>query len=432
MNESKEESTGGKTPCPDCGNAPVNHTIERTSILLYWILSPFNKPFDAVWYFAEPVLGPPLWKHVVPALFKGLAKLKLGTIAESPDEKTGGRAKAFWEEAKRRGIYMWEFRLFGLGRELFVAEWEHRIDEKGNPLPPGVSGKIEKRAFDGLPRPGNQTSKSLLWMDNKGKMREHFKTAGIPVANGGVCFTYWGTKKLFQELTPPVIIKPNLGSRSRHTTTHIVNLEQLKTAYKKAIQLSPWVIIEEEHTGLVHRATVIDGKLVGVLRREPPCVWGDGIHTIAELIAIENQNPLRRGPIFHEIDVESPELHKELRRQTLTLEHIAAPGILVTLGEKASRGLGGGATDVTDETHPDNRALFEYVAQVLDDPLVGIDFIIGNITRSWREQDRCGVIECNSLPFIELHLFPLKGLPRDTAGALWDTIFPDSNPALRR
>jgi D-alanine-D-alanine ligase-like ATP-grasp enzyme len=330
-----------------------------------------------------------------------------------------------------RGIYMWEFRLFGKGRELFVAEWTPSIDANGTLIPP-EKRKLEKHAFDGLPRPGDRSSDALMWMDNKGLMREKFSAAGIPIAQGGVAFLWWKTKKLFQKLTPPVIIKPNLGSRSRHTTTHIVNLEQLQAAYKNATVLSPWVIIEEEHIGLVHRATVIGGKLIGVLRREPPCVWGDGIHTIAELIAIENENPLRKGPIFHEINIESPELHKELRRQTLTLDHVAGPNILVTLGEKASRGLGGGATDVTDETHPDNRELFEYVAQVLEDPLVGIDFIIDDISKSWKEQRRCGVIECNSLPFIELHLFPLKGLPRDTAGALWDTIFPDSNPHLQK
>ena len=40
-------------------------------------------------------------------------------------------------------------------------------------------------------------------------------------------------------------------------------------AFKKARQLSPWVMIEEELTGYVHRGTVIGGKLIAVLRREP-------------------------------------------------------------------------------------------------------------------------------------------------------------------
>ena len=207
----------------------------------------------------------------------------------------------------------------------------------------------------------------------------------------------------------------------------IETIDELKQAYEIAKQVSPWVVIEEEHKGLVYRATVIGGKLAGVLRREPPCVYGDGTHTIEQLIEIENQNPMRQGPIFHTITINEI-TDAELKKQHLTLKDIPAEGKLVTLAQKASRGLGGGATDVTDETHPDNKILFEYVAEVLEDPLVGIDFMIDDITKSWKEQKRCGVIECNSLPFIDLHLFPLRGKPRNTAAMLWDTIWPDSKP----
>ncbi len=38
---------------------------------------------------------------------------------------------------------------------------------------------------------------------------------------------------------------------------------------------------------------VVDGRLVAAAMREPAAVTGDGEHTIEELIAIENRNPLR-------------------------------------------------------------------------------------------------------------------------------------------
>lgn len=406
------DTTKPKKPtCPDCGNAPVNHFIEKTNIYVHYLLDPINMKMDAGWRWMEPVLGPFLTNHLLPAMLRLFVVLHIGTRANDPDEHTGGRAKVFWEEAKRRGIDMWEFRLFNIGREVFVATW-----------------KGQHRAFDGLPRPGVRSSPSLMWMDNKGIMRDRFTAAGIPVARGGVSGTWRKTKKIFETLEKPVIIKPNLGSRSRHTTTHIDTVEELKRAYELAKQLSHWVVIEEEHKGLVYRATVVDGKLEGVLRREPPCVYGDGIHTISELIEIENQNPMRKGPIFHEIHI-SDLTHAELEKQHLTLSDIPEQGKLVTLAQKASRGLGGGATDVTDETHPDNKVLFEYVAEVLQDPLVGIDFMIDDISKSWKTEKRSGVIECNSLPFIDLHLFPLRGKPRNISAALWDAIWPDSKPA---
>jgi len=83
-------------------------------------------------------------------------------------------------------------------------------------------------------------------------------------------------------------------------------------------------------------------------------------------------------------------------------------------------------SDVTDDIHPDNRKLLEDAAAELNDPVVGIDFIIGDIKVSWKEQDRSGIIECNSLPFIDLHHYPLSGKPRNVAGAVWDIIFPGS------
>jgi cyanophycin synthetase len=227
---------------------------------------------------------------------------------------------------------------------------------------------------------------------------------------------------MFLSLTPPVIAKPARGSRSRHTTTHIDTLDELEIAYEKAKQLCPWVIIEEELIGLVHRGTVIGGKVVGILRREPAAVTGDGVHTVLELITKENENPMRQGPIFHQIELHDPEHDKELMRHGMTLKSIPPSGKIVTLSQKASRGLGGGATDVTDDAHPEIVRMLEKVAEVLGDSLVGIDFIIDDVRKPWRQQPRSGVIECNGAPFIDLHLFPLVGKPRNTPGALWDLL----------
>jgi hypothetical protein len=66
--------------------------------------------------------------------------------------------------------------------------------------------------------------------------------------------------------------------------------------------------------------------------------------------------------------------------------------------------------------------MLEKVAEVLGDSLVGIDFIIDDVRKPWRQQPRSGVIECNGAPFIDLHLFPLVGKPRNTPGALWDLL----------
>jgi cyanophycin synthetase len=262
-------------------------------------------------------------------------------------------------------------------------------------------------------------------MDNKGEMKKHFEKAGIKVARGGVTHYKRRALKIFHSLDKPVITKPNLGSRSRHTTTHLSNETEFLVAFKKARQLSPWVMIEEELSGYVFRGTLIGGKLIAVLRREPAYVIGDGVHNINELIEIENKNPLRSGKIFHQLILDE-EAKKELSHWGHDENTIAKKDEIITLGQKTSRAVGGGITDMTDVVHPDNKIMLEKVAEVLDDPLIGVDFIMDDVSISWQDQPRSGVIECNSAPFIDLHHFPLVGKPHNVASALWDIVYPKS------
>lgn len=410
--------------CPDCGPATVSHWVERVSAISEWILSPLEKPFGPirrsfVWTLRR--LHP---EYLAIAFFHILAALRLGTITRDLDDRDNLRTKALWESAKKRGIEMREVRLFGkYETNFFVARY-------GNLLP---------IVFDGLPRPNyiarphpqhsnvlenvGMSSESLDWMDDKGIMKKKFATAGIPVARGGTCFRLDSALKIFREVGPPLITKPNSGSRSRHTTVHIMNETELADAFRKAKELSPWVMVEEELQGMVYRGTVIGGNVVGVIRREFPFVTGNGKSTIRQLVGEENKNPLREGPVFHTIPM-NEEVSEELAYAGLSWDRVPKKGQYVRLHQKMSRSFGAPTTDVTDITHPDNIALLEKTAEVLKDSVFGVDFIIGDISKSWREQKACGVIECNSLPFIDLHHYPFYGVPRDAAGELWKLIFP--------
>lgn len=390
-----------KNYCPDCGGAQVNHRITYISILLEAIVEPWTN-------LVGRIIPESSFDWLGPAITKTLTFLKLGKITYQPKNNDSGRTSVLWKEAIKRGIKMYEFHLFGIGNNIFVSEYNR-----------------EKRFFDTLPRPKKYDPKGLEWMDNKNEMKKHFEKAGIQVAKGGVTHCIKKASNIFHSLNKPVITKPNIGSRSRHTTTHISDNAEFLIAFKKARQLSPWVIIEEELSGYVFRGTVIGGKLIAVLRREPAYVIGDGIHNIKELIDIENKNPLRAGPIFHQLKLDD-EAKKELAHWNHNENTIPKKDEIITLGQKTSRAVGGGITDMTDIIHPDNKIMLEKVAEVLDDPLIGVDFIMDDVSISWKDQPKCGVIECNSAPFIDLHHFPLVGKPRNVASALWDIIYPES------
>ncbi|MFA6515265.1 MAG: hypothetical protein WCT42_03320 [Candidatus Paceibacterota bacterium] len=390
-----------KKKCVDCGGAQVNHHIVYFSILLGAIVEPWTN-------WMGKIIPESSFDWIGPYLTKILVFFKLGKITNEPNDDDSGRTKVLWEEATKREIKMYEFRLFGLGHDIFVSEY-----------------KGDKRFFDVLPRPKDYDPRGLEWMDNKGEMKKHFEKAGIKVARGEVIHLVRNALKLFQSLDKPVITKPNLGSRSRHTTTHLSTEEEFIKAFKLARQLSPWVMIEEELSGYVFRGTLIGGKLIAVLRREPAYVIGDGIHNVKELIDLENKNQLRQGPIFHQLHLDE-EAQKELAHWHKNENTIPKKDEVVTLGQKTSRAVGGGITDMTDIVHPDNKEMLEKVAQVLNDPLIGVDFIMDDVSVSWRDQPRCGVIECNSAPFIDLHHFPLVGHPHNVASALWDIVYPES------
>ena len=389
--------------CKDCEPAQEIHWVAYISVVLGMIDQPF---FDLMELFFKNITEKVSKKISLPFL-KLIVFLKLGHYANQPDDKDTWRTKCFWEEANKRGIKMREFHL-GQIRNIFIAEY---------------NGKII--TFDSLPRPEGEESKALNWMDNKGIMKEKFLKQGLPVADGGVAWNRYQALKIFDRIKKPVITKPNLGSRSRHTMIHLNSPEALLMGFKKAKKLSPLVIVEEELNGYLFRGTLVGEKLAGVVKRDQPEVTGDGIHTLCELLEKENERAERNGPIFHKIIIED-ETKIELKRQNISLNDIPEKGKVVTFSQKTSRGCGGTTTEVTDIIHPENKKMLEKLGAFLQDPLVGVDFIIEDITKPWYEEQHCGIIECNSCPFIDLHHYPLFGTPNNIAGKLWDLVLPES------
>ena len=404
--------------CPDCGPAGVSHAVERWTVRAGAVVGMMEAPPAAIWRGIKPLLAKARPGRLAPATARFAAAIGLGEIVTRADDKNNWRARVLWEEAERRGIVMREFRPFGLAREIFYATYGN--DTKG---------------FDGLPRPRAAHEAALDWMDDKGVILKKFRAAGVPVPRGGSVSSAKAAEKIFREVMDDsakagiedaaVIVKPAIGSRSRHTYIHITDVEALRHAFKKARELSPRVVVEEELSGFVFRITLVGGAIAGIMRREPPHVIGDGTHTVHQLIVEENKNPLRRGPIFHELPLGEDTI-VILKEQKLSLESIPATGRMVIIHPKVSRSYGASTTEIeVANVHPDNEKLFVHIAKVLDDPLVGVDFMIDDMARSWKEQ-KCGVIECNSLPFIDLHHFPLKGPARNAAGVVWNLIFSES------
>lgn len=385
--------------CPYCGNNPVPH-------FLHWYFESINVLFGPLrvllLYNPLALLVKRAFGRIPWAL--GLTDLlaALGVVGFSDDVAScpSGRGQVLWEEAIRRGVTVRELKLFGRRFDTYVAE------------------RGPKRiVFSGLPRPRGYDDRNLDILDDKPAFKRVMSAAGLPVAAGGVAKSFRQAERIFERVAKPVIVKPRSGSRGRHTSTYVYTKEQLKEAFAVAKQLCYWVVVEEHLEGPVYRGTVIDYRCRGVLRGDSPQVVGDGARTVAELAAARNAAP-HEGSADIVLDGRTDRF---LARRGLTRFSVPPAGQVVYLSEKVGVSYGGSSSEDFEACHPKNKSLFERAARACGDPILGFDFIIPDITKSWREQ-RCGFIEVNTLPFINLHHHPLLGRPQNVAARVWDLV----------
>lgn len=336
----------------------------------------------------------------LPHIIRLLAKLGVVRFNSDVAKAQTTRSRVIWEEARRRGIEMEQLVIFGKPSDFYRA---------------AINGRMIY--FESLPIPDFLDLSAQEWLDDKVKLKKKLLEAGLPAARGGG-FTEFEWKHLlrvFNMLHKPVIIKPALGSRGRHTTTFINTEKELRQAFKAATQIAHYVVMEEHLFGSVYRATIVNGKLVGVLRGDPPRITGDGRHTITELIERKN---LTRPAEVKEFEL-TPYSEQFLERNGYTPKTILPVGKQIDLIEKIGVGYGGYKAEEIEIAHPETKRILEEAGRLVNFPVMGFDFIIADITRAPHEQ-QWGIIECNSLPFIDLHHFPLEGAPINVAAHVWD------------
>jgi D-alanine-D-alanine ligase-like ATP-grasp enzyme len=401
-----------KKSCEYCGNNPVPH-------LVYWYFESLNILLSPIRQFLLKVFS--FVKLPSTSKFFLWFGVKFGIIKFQDDinKCKVDRAKVLWEEAIRRGIKMRELLLFGKPFDTYIAE-KYQIPPVAEPMNGHATGQANSKfqiVFSGLPRPKHINRAALDVMDDKSILKQKFLKAGLPAPLGGSAWNFWQAKKIFESINKPVIVKPRAGSRGRHSTIYIQTIEALKFAYKVAKKLCFWVVVEEQLFGPVYRATLINYELCGVLRGDSPQVVGDGVSSIRQLIQFKNSSS---HPGVKDIVVDNS-LEVFLQKQNLNLSSILEKERLVNLSEKIGVNYGGSSSEDYEICHADNKELFVRAAKVVGDPIVGFDFIIPDITKSWKEQ-KCGFLEANSLPFINLHHHPLLGRPKNVAAKVWEMI----------
>jgi len=249
--------------------------------------------------------------------------------------------------------------------------------------------------------------------------------AGIPVPGGATVTSLAQAQSVAAGLTKPVTIKPLDANHGKGVTVRCTTAEEIATAYELARRHSRHVIVERFLQGHDYRVLVTGNKVAAAALRRPPQVIGDGVRTIAELVAEENRNPARgvgHTNILTRITLDDSALAL-LREQGYEADSVAPAGATVVLRGNANLSSGGTAEDVTDLLPAETRSMCVRAARKVGLDVAGIDVICQDIAKPLRAQGG-GVIEVNAAPGIRMHQYPSAGQPRDAGGAIVEAMYP--------
>lgn len=249
---------------------------------------------------------------------------------------------------------------------------------------------------------------------------------GLPVPAGQVVRSVERALRVADRLGGPVVVKPLHGNQGKAVSVCLTTSHEIKQAVELAQVHGDAVLVEQCVPGDDYRVLVVGDSVVAAAKRRPAQVVGDGRHTIAQLVELENLNPLRGEghalPMTRiQLDAGSQQV---LARQNLCLEDVPAQGQTVILKENANLSTGGSAEDVTDLIHPENRAVCVRAAQQIGLDVAGIDVVCHDIRVPLSEQQGA-IVEVNAAPGIRMHLHPSLGPVRDVGSAIVDHLFPD-------
>ena len=350
-------------------------------------------------------------------IVEGLARGEKVDIQEDLDNlrywaerhSLGPSTKAIVEAAERRGIPT--FRITE-DASLFQLGW----------------GKYQKRIQATMT--SNTSHIAVGIASDKELTKALLAEAGLPVPKGEVVRSADAAVAAARRLRGAVALKPFDGNQGKGVSLNLVDPEQIRSAYNLAATYRRAVLVEQFIEGQDYRVLVVGDQVIAVARRLPAHVYGDGQHTVRELVAQENYNPLRgEGHLKPMTKIKLDEGARQvLERQGLDFDSVPEAGQLVVLKENANLSTGGSAEDITEQIHPQNVDSCVQAARKIGLDVAGIDVVCHDIAVPLREQ-RGAIIEVNAAPGIRMHQHPSKGQAHDVGAAIVRSLFPSGAPS---
>ncbi len=211
-----------------------------------------------------------------------------------------------------------------------------------------------------------------------------------------------------------VVVKPAEGEQGRGVFVDLTSEADVISAVEEARALCKTVLMEQFITGKDLRIIVIDRQVIAAAIRKPAAIIGTGVHTIAQLI--EKQSRRRAAATGGEscIPVDD-ETRRAVAGANYAMDTVLPEGEELIVRKTANLHTGGTIHDVTSQLHPDLSDAALTAADILDMPVVGLDFIVPSPS-----EPAYFVIEANERPGLANHE------PQPTAESFIDFLFPQT------
>ena len=282
---------------------------------------------------------------------------------------------------------------------------------------------------------GNMTSKDNyvvpLAMANKTVTKKILADAGFPVPTGDE-FTSLEQGLAYYPLikNKQIVVKPKSTNFGLGISIfqEPASLENYQKALEIAFAEDTAVLVEEFIPGTEYRFFILDGHCEAVLLRVAANVVGDGKHTIRELVAQKNANPLRghdhRSPL--EIIALGDIEQLMLAQQGYTPDDVLPDGKKVNLRRNSNISTGGDSIDVTEIMDSSYQELAAAMATSMGAWACGVDLIIPDETQiAIKENPHCTCIELNFNPSMYMHTYCAEGPGQAITPKILDKLFPE-------
>jgi len=313
-------------------------------------------------------------------------------IGPAPDEQLNIYARIIVDEARRRGIAVdiedaasGLFRLSFGGRSIACRE---SLSDMTSAV--AMSRCMDKSLTQRLLRRGGLKAPEQITVDDDEEARE------------------------FLRHHARVVVKPAEGEQGRGVFVDLTTETEVIEAVAAARALCATVLMEQFVTGKDLRIIVIDRQVIAAAIRKPAAIIGNGVHSIEQLI--EKQSRRRAAATGGESRIPvDDETRRSVTGAGYAMDGVLPEGQELIVRKTANLHTGGTIHDVTPDLHPDLADAALTAADILDMPVVGLDFIVPS-----PDEPAYFVIEANERPGLANHE------PQPTAESFIDFLFPQT------